>query len=95
MAENLWNNDRKIQIDRLSVLEQVGLLAPEMIEYYVVDFLGLIFGKDNRLIWAETINLALIAEKNQVRFRTADRSALLGKRLRADRNTDAAFLRNP
>jgi hypothetical protein len=63
VAANLWNKDRKIQIDCLSVLEQVGLLAPEMIEDYVVDFLRLIFGKDNRLIWAAMINLALIAER--------------------------------
>jgi len=63
VAENLWNKERLIQIDCLSVLEQVGLLAPEMIEDYVVDFLRLIFGKDNRLIWAAMINLALIAER--------------------------------
>ena len=63
VAQNLWNKDRKIQIDCLSVLEQVGLLAPAMIEDYVSDFLRLIFSKVNRLVWAAMINLALIAER--------------------------------
>jgi hypothetical protein len=63
IAENLWNKDEQIQTDCLSVLEQVGLLAPELIEDYVSDFLQLIFSKDNRLVWAAMINLALVAER--------------------------------
>jgi hypothetical protein len=63
VAENLWNEDRKIQVDCLSVLEQVGLLAPELIENYVSDFLRLVQVKDNRLVWAAMIDLALIAER--------------------------------
>jgi hypothetical protein len=63
VAENLWNKDKQIQTDCLSVLEQVGLLAPELIEDYVSDFLQLIFSKDNRLVWAAMINLALVAER--------------------------------
>ena len=63
VAENLWNKDKQIQTDCLSVLEQVGLLAPELIEDYVSDFLQLIFSKDNRLVWAAMINLALIASR--------------------------------
>ena len=62
-ADNLFNEDRNIQIDCLAVLEQVGLLAPDLIEDYVEDFLQLIFGADNRLIWAAMINIALIADR--------------------------------
>ena len=63
IAENLWNKDKRVQTDCLSVLEQVGLLEPELIENYVADFIELIFSKDNRLVWAAMINLALIADR--------------------------------
>lgn len=63
IAKNLWNKDKRVQTDCLSVLEQVGLLEPELIENYVADFIELIFSKDNRLVWAAMINLALIADR--------------------------------
>ena len=63
IAENLWNKDKRVQTDCLSVLEQVGLLEPELIENYMADFIELIFSKDNRLVWAAMINLALIADR--------------------------------
>jgi hypothetical protein len=63
IGENLWNADRRIQIDCLAVLEQVGLLAPELIEDYIPDFLRLAFSGDNRLVWAAMINLALVADR--------------------------------
>ena len=62
-AENLRNKDKRIQTDCLSVLEQVGLLEPELIEDYVADFIELVFSRDNRLVWAAMINLALIADR--------------------------------
>jgi hypothetical protein len=63
IANNLWNQDKRIQVDCLSVLEQVGRLAPDMIEAYVEDFLQLITSKNNQLVWAAMINLALIADR--------------------------------
>jgi len=63
-ADNLLNEDRNIRIDCLAVLEQVGLLAPELIEDYLEEFLRLIFSIDNRQIWAAMINIALIADRN-------------------------------
>ena len=63
VGENLGNENRSVQIDCLSVMEQVGLLAPELIEDYLEDFLRLAFGVDNRLIWAAMINIALIADR--------------------------------
>ena len=63
IAENLWNKDKRVQTDCLSVLEQVGWLEPELIENYVADFIELTFSRDNRLVWAAMINLALIADR--------------------------------
>jgi hypothetical protein len=63
VAENLWNEDKRIRADCLSVMEQVGLLDPELTKDYVVDFLGLVFSSDNRLVWAAMIDLALIADR--------------------------------
>jgi len=62
IAENLWNEDKRIQTDCLSVLEQIGLIEPGLIEDYASDFIELIFSKDNRLVWAAMINLAMVAE---------------------------------
>jgi hypothetical protein len=45
------------------VIEPVGLLEPESVVDYVADFLELVFSRDNRLVWAATINLALIADR--------------------------------
>jgi hypothetical protein len=63
VAENLWNEDKRVRTDCLSVLEQVGLLSPEMIEDYAHDFIELLFARDNRLVWAAMINLALVADR--------------------------------
>lgn len=63
VAENLWNEDARIQADCLSVFEQIGLIAPDLIEDYVSDFLQLILTKNNRLVWAAMIDLALIADR--------------------------------
>lgn len=62
-ADNLNNNDRKIRIDCLAVLEQVGLLEPALIEDYLEDFYNLALSDDNRLVWAAMINIALIADR--------------------------------
>ena len=63
VVENLWNKDRNIQSDYASVLEQVGLLDPGLIEDYVSDFLGLLSSKNNRLVWGAMITLAMIADR--------------------------------
>jgi hypothetical protein len=63
VGKNLGNENRSIQIDCLAVMEQIGHLAPELIEEYLEDFLRLAFGKDNRLVWAAMINIALIADR--------------------------------
>ena len=61
-VENLGNPDRRIQVDCLGVLEEVGKQAPELIAGYFVEFLELALGNGNRLVWQSLINIALIAE---------------------------------
>jgi hypothetical protein len=63
IAQNLRNTNKRVQIDCLSVLEQVGRLDPGMIEDYVAEFIELIFSKENRLVWSSMIDLALIADR--------------------------------
>jgi hypothetical protein len=63
VAENLHNQDRRVQTDCLAVMEQIGRLAPELIEDYVPSFIDLIFSKHNRIVWAAMIDLALIADR--------------------------------
>ena len=63
VAENLHNKDKRVQTDCLSVLEQIGLLEPELIQDYAADFIELVLSKDNRLVWAAMIDLALIADR--------------------------------
>jgi hypothetical protein len=63
VAQNLWNEEKRVRTDCLSVLEQIGLLEPELIEEYVDEFIKLVLCRDNRLVWAAMINLALIADR--------------------------------
>lgn len=63
IAENFWNKDKNIQSDCASVLEQVGLLDPGLIEDYVSDFLKLLSSKNNRLVWGAMITLAMVADR--------------------------------
>lgn len=63
VVENLTNADRRVQTDCLSVLEQIGLLNPELIEGCVAGILALVFHKDNRIVWAAMIVLALVADR--------------------------------
>jgi hypothetical protein len=62
VANNLTNPSRDIQIDCLGVLEQIGQLAPELIEDCLDELINLAFGNDNRLVWQSLINIAMIAE---------------------------------
>ena len=63
IAENLWNQDKNIQSDCASVLEEIGRLAPELIEDHVSDFLKLLSSKNNRLVWGAMITLSMVANR--------------------------------
>ena len=62
IAVNLWNKDKKIQGDCISVLFWIGDLHPELIAEYVRDFLTLLKSKNNRLIWGSMLALSTITE---------------------------------
>ena len=62
IAKNLWNDNPDIQSDCLKVLYEVGGLNPSLIAGYADDFLKLLRGKNNRLVWGAMTALAAIAD---------------------------------
>jgi hypothetical protein len=62
IAENIRHSDKRIQADCLSVLEQTGLLSPELIKDYVKDITDMLDSRNNRLVWQSMIILAIIAD---------------------------------
>jgi hypothetical protein len=62
IACNLWNKNKNIRSDCLKVLYEIGYLRPDLIADYVDDFLKLLRGKDNRMVWGAMIGLATIAD---------------------------------
>lgn len=63
IAENLWNKDKNIQSDCISVLYWIGSASPELVLDYVSDFIKLLSTRNNRLIWGAMIALSTIASK--------------------------------
>jgi len=63
LAENLYNKDKKIQGDCISVLYWTGTVKPWLIEDYVSDFLKLLRSKNNRLVWGSMLALSTIADR--------------------------------
>jgi hypothetical protein len=61
IADNLGNRDKKIQNDCIKVLYEVGYLAPELIADYYDNFLRLLHGRNNRLVWGGMIALSTVA----------------------------------
>jgi hypothetical protein len=61
IAENLWNNNQKIQSDCIKVLYEIGYLNPELVAPYVGEFLKLLRSRHNRLVWGGMIALSTVA----------------------------------
>lgn len=61
IAENLWNKNKRIQSNCVKVLYEIGYIKPELITDYIEDFLKLMVGKNNRLVWGAMIGLSTIA----------------------------------
>jgi hypothetical protein len=61
IAGNLRNKEPNIQSDCLKVLYELGYLAPELITYYVDDFLKLLEHRNNRMVWGGMIALSTVA----------------------------------
>ncbi len=62
IVENLYNKDKRIQGDCISVLEQIALEKPGLVQDYINEFFILLDSKNNRLVWQSMIILAIIAE---------------------------------
>jgi hypothetical protein len=61
IVDNLANRDKRIQNDCIKTLYEVGYLAPELIAEYWEDFLRLLHGRNNRLVWGGMIALSTVA----------------------------------
>jgi hypothetical protein len=62
IAENLANDNPKIQSDCLKVLYEIGYREPELIAAYAPTFLILLSSRNNRLVWGSMIALSTIAQ---------------------------------
>ena len=62
IAENLWNKDKRIQADCVKVLYEIGYIDPTLIAAYAEDFLKLLRGRNNRLVWGGMIALSTVAD---------------------------------
>jgi hypothetical protein len=64
IAENLGNKDKNIQADCIKVLYEIGNLEPNLIVDYAEDFVRLLKGRNNRLVWGGMTALAEVAKAN-------------------------------
>lgn len=64
IAENLWSKDSHIQADCIKVLYEIGSIEPKLIADYTQDFVKLLRGKNNRLVWGGMTALAEVAKAN-------------------------------
>ena len=61
IADNLWNENPKVQSDCIKVLYEIGYLKPELVAQYAGDFLKLLRSRNNRLVWGGMTALSTIA----------------------------------
>jgi len=62
VAGNLRNRDKNIQADCIKVLYEVGYIDPGLIAGFADDFVNLLKGKNNRLVWGGMTALAEVAK---------------------------------
>jgi hypothetical protein len=73
LVQNLNHKDKKIQADCIKVLYETGYIKPELIAPYVQEFLSLLSGKNNRMIWGSMIALTTIVNlKHQEIYQSLD-----------------------
>lgn len=63
ISEHLWDKNVNIQNDCIKVLYEVGMINPDLISQYFVDFVKLIQSKNNRLVWGAMIALSTFADR--------------------------------
>lgn len=62
LINNLKNKNTKIQSDCIKTLYETAYIKPEMIAEYYSDFIKLLSGKNNRLVWGSMIALMTITD---------------------------------
>jgi HEAT repeat protein len=62
LVENLSNADKGIQSDCIKVLYEIGGIKPNLIGDYVDEFVKLLNGRNNRLVWGAMTALGAIAD---------------------------------
>jgi len=61
ISEYLFDKNKSVSSDSLSVLYTIGYSKPELIQEYIDDFLKLLESKNNRMVWGSMIALSTIA----------------------------------
>ena len=62
IVENLANPSRKIKVDCIKVVYEIGKVKPELISDYAEIFINLLKSPNNRLVWGAMQVLSTIAE---------------------------------
>ncbi len=62
IAENLWNENSKIQANCIKILYEIGYLKPELVADYAEEYLQLLHSKNNRMGWSGMTALSTISE---------------------------------
>ncbi|MBI9067592.1 MAG: hypothetical protein JEZ09_09895 [Salinivirgaceae bacterium] len=62
ISEYLYDKNKSISSDCLSVLYTIGYSEPNLIQDYIDDFLKLLESKNNRMVWGSMIALSTIAQ---------------------------------
>jgi len=62
IIHNLSNKDKGIRHDCIKVAYEIGQLKPELISEYALEFVKLLRGRDNRMVWGAMQALATIAD---------------------------------
>jgi HEAT repeat protein len=63
LVTNLSNKDKAIQSDCIKVLYEIGSIKSDLIADYVDDFVKVLHGRNNRLIWGAMTALGAIADQ--------------------------------
>lgn len=73
ISKYLFDKNKSVSSDCLSVLYTIGYSKPELIQDYIDDFLKLLESKINRMVWGSMIALSTIAQlKSDYLFKKID-----------------------
>jgi hypothetical protein len=62
IAENMWNDNKNIHSDCMNVMYEIGIIDPNLITPYAVDFIKFLKSKHHNMVRGAIISLAEIAK---------------------------------